>query len=159
MARVKYDEMVQFEQEIVENHKLFEGLELERLKSYIGMDTEPAWEFKTPMAHGFYKSYLIKGSDKIEKICVGELHYMRRAKYCIVNMTATDDYDLPIFACEYDETAPRVGVTNDFLPIVDVGAHPEYREKRYLKFFSFLLIKTLLEVSAITLCLTSGRVF
>jgi hypothetical protein len=129
MARVDYKDMIQFADEIVTKHKLFAEYELVRLENYLGMDTSPAWEYKTPMAHGFYKPYVIKGSDKIEKITIGELHYMGRAKYCALNMTASDDYDLPVFACEFDESAPRLGITVDLMPLVDIGAHPEYREK------------------------------
>jgi hypothetical protein len=129
MARVDFNDMIKFVEEILERHKLFEGYELVPLETYLGKDTRPAWDFKTPMATGFYRPYLIKGSDKVEKITIGELHYMKRAKYCAMNMTASDDYDLPIFACEWDETAPRIGVTTDFMPVVDVTVHPEYREK------------------------------
>lgn len=131
MAKVAWNEMTAFEKVIVEDYKLFAGLELVPLETYEGMDTRPAWEFKKPMATGFYKPYIIKGSDKIEKITIGELHYMGRAKYCILNMTASDAYDLPIYACEFDETAPRVGVTIDFMPAVDMAQHEEYREKYY----------------------------
>jgi len=131
MAKVAWNDMVQFEKVIVEDYKLFEGLDLVPLETYEGMDTRPAWEFKAPMASGFYKPYLIKGSDRIEKITIGELHYMGRAKYCALNMTASDDYDLPIYACEFDETAPRVGITTDFMPTVDIAQHQEYREKYY----------------------------
>lgn len=129
MARVKYDDMIQFADELVERLKIFEDLELEPLENYLGMDTQPAWDFKTPMAKGFYKPYRIKGSDKIEKIVIGELHYMKRAKYCIFNMTPSDNYDLPVFACEYDESAPRLGIALDLMPLVDIAAHPQYREK------------------------------
>jgi len=131
MARVDFNDMVRFAEEISEHHKLFEGIELVPLETYQGRDTRPAWDFKTPMATGFYRPYFIKGSDKIEKITIGELHYMKRAKYCAINMTASDDYDLPIFACEWDETAPRLAVTIDFMPTVDIAVHEEYRE-RYL---------------------------
>jgi hypothetical protein len=131
MARVDYKDMIDYTKEIIEDYKLFEGIELVPLETYEGMDTKPAWEFKTPMATGFYKPYLIKGDDKIEKITIGELHYMRRAKYCILNMTASDDYDLPIYACEFDESAPRLSVTIDFMPTVDIAVHEEYREKYY----------------------------
>ncbi len=133
MAKVAWNDMVQFEKVLLEDYKLFEGLDLIPLETYEGMDTRPAWEFKAPMASGFYKPYIIKGSNKIEKITIGELHYMGRAKYCALNMTASDDYDLPIFACEFDETAPRVGVTTDFMPTVDISQHDEYREKYYSK--------------------------
>lgn len=129
MVRVDYKDMVQFADDLRERHKIFEGIELERLNSYIGMDTSSAWDFKTPMATGYYRPYTIKGSDKIEKIVVGELHYLKRAKYCILNMTASDEYDLPVFACEFDETSTRVGVTIDLMPLVDMVIHPEYREK------------------------------
>lgn len=129
MARVKYEDMIPFADEILKHHKLFEGIELEPLETYLGMDTKPAWDYKTPMASGFYKPYLIKGSDKIEKIVIGELHYMRRAKYCILSMTASDDYDLPVFACEFDESAPRLSITIDLMPMVDIVVHPQYREK------------------------------
>ena len=131
MAKVPWNEMVAFEKVIVEDYKLFEGIDLVPLETYEGMDTRPAWEFKAPMATGFYKPYLIKGSDKIEKITIGELHYMGRAKYCALNMTASNDYDMPIYACEFDETAPRVGITMDFMPTVDMAQHEEYREKYY----------------------------
>jgi len=97
MARVNYKDMIEFEKVILEEFKLFEGIELATLETYEGMDTTPAREFKTPMASGFYKPYLIKGGSKIEKIVVGELHYMRRAKYCILNLTASDEYDLHRF--------------------------------------------------------------
>jgi len=131
MARLAWNEMVDFAKVILDDYKLFEGIELVPLETYEGMDTKPAWEFKAPMASGFYKPYLIKGSNKIEKITIGELHYMGRAKYCALNMTATDDYDLPIFACEFDETAPRVGVTTDFMPTVDMAVHEDYLKKYY----------------------------
>jgi len=131
MARVDYKDMIEFAKEILEDYKLFGGLELVPLETYQGMDTRPAWEFKTPMASGFYQPYLIKGDSKIEKITIGELHYMRRAKYCILNMTASDDYDLPIYACEFDESAPRLAVTIDFMPLADIAVHEEYGE-RYL---------------------------
>lgn len=131
MARIAYEDMIDFAKEILEDYKLFEGIELVPLETYQGMDTRPAWEFKTPMASGFYKPYLIKGGDKIEKITIGELHYMRRAKYCSLNLTASDDYDLPIYACEFDETSPRLGVTIDFMPTVDIAVHEEYCERYY----------------------------
>ncbi|MEI6125009.1 MAG: hypothetical protein WCQ99_00510 [Pseudomonadota bacterium] len=129
MARVEYKDMIPFADELQNRYKLFEGFELEPLETYLGMDTKPAWEYKTPMAHGFYKPYTIKGFDQVDKITIGELHYMNRAKYCALNMTASDDYDLPIFSCEFDESSPRVGITVDLMPVVDVGVHPEYREK------------------------------
>lgn len=132
MARVDYNEMIKFAEEILEHYKLFDGYELIPLEEYQGMSTKPAWSFETKMASGFYRPYLIKGSDKIEKITIGELHYMKRAKYCALNMTASDDYDLPIFACEWDEMASRIGVTIDLMPVVDIAVHPEYLE-RYLK--------------------------
>jgi hypothetical protein len=131
MAKVAWNDMTAFAKVIVEDYKLFEGLDLVPLETYEGMDTRPAWEFKAPMATGFYKPYIIKGSDRVEKITVGELHYMGRAKYCALNMTASDAYDLPIYACEFDETAPRVGVTMDLMPVVDMARHQEYREKYY----------------------------
>ncbi len=71
----------------MERKNLFDGFELETLEEYEGMDTSPARDFKTPMANGFYKAYTIKGMDKVEKIAIGELNYMRRAKYCAMNMT------------------------------------------------------------------------
>jgi hypothetical protein len=131
MAKVAWNDMTAFAKVIVEDYKLFEGLDLVPLETYEGMDTRPAWEFKAPMATGFYKPYILKGSDRVEKITVGELHYMGRAKYCALNMTASNDYDLPIYACEFDETAPRVGVTMDLMPTVDISQHEEYREKYY----------------------------
>ncbi len=74
MARLGWNDMVDFAKVICDEYKLFEGIELVPLETYEGMDTKPAWEFKAPMASGFYKPYLIKGSDKIEKITIGELH-------------------------------------------------------------------------------------
>jgi hypothetical protein len=129
MARVDFKDMIQFADEVVVQRKLFEGLELEPLETYLGMDTKPAREYKTPLASGFYKPYVLKGSDKIDKITYGELHYMGRAKYCALNLTASDDYDLPIFSCEFDESAPRLSITVDLMPVVDISVHPEYREK------------------------------
>ena len=129
MARVYFKDMVDFTAVLMEEQKLFDGFELETLEEYEGMDTSPAREFKTSMANGFYKAYTIKGMDKVEKIAIGELNYMRRAKYCAMNMTPSDDYDLPIFACEFDEFATRVGITLDMMPLVDIALHPEYREK------------------------------
>jgi len=129
MARLDYKDMVAFADDILGRYRLFEGLELEPLTIYCGMDTRPAWDFSTPMATGYYRPYTIKGSGKIEKIVIGELHYLKRAKYCILNLTASDDYDLPVFACEFDETSARVGVTVDLMPLVDIVIHPEYREK------------------------------
>jgi len=129
MARVDYKDMIKFTEEIIIKPRLFEGLDLIPLETYEGMDTRGAWEFKTPMATGFYKPFVMKGSTKIEKITYGELHYMRRAIYSAMNMTAGDDYDLPIFSCEFDESAPRIGVTIDLMPVVDIAVHPEYVEK------------------------------
>jgi hypothetical protein len=34
--------MINFAEEVIEHHKLFEGLELVPLKTYEGMDTAPA---------------------------------------------------------------------------------------------------------------------
>ncbi len=129
MARVEFKDMIEFEKELVERHRIFAGLELEPLESYLGMDTRQALEIKKPMATGGYKAFRLKGSGKIDKIGYGELHYMRRAKYCSLNMTVSDDYDLPIFACEFDESSKRLSITVDFMPVVDVGVYPEYREK------------------------------
>jgi hypothetical protein len=129
MARVDFKDMVSFTEVVMERQKLFDGFELEMLEEYEGMDTSPARDFKTPMANGFYNSYTIKGMNKVEKIAIGELNYMRRAKYCAMNMTASDDYDLPIFACEFDEFATRVGITLDLMPLVNIVCHPEYRRK------------------------------
>ena len=131
MARVDYKDMIKFTEEIITKRKLFEGIDLAPLEAYEGMDTHDAWDFKTPMATGFYKPYIIKGSTKVEKITFGELHYMRRAIYSAINMTASDDYDLPIFSCEFDESAPRIGVTVDLMPLVDIAVHPEYRKSTW----------------------------
>ena len=128
MARVAFNDMIHFTEELVDRRKMFEGLDLEPLETYFGMDTRPAWEFKTPLASGFYKPFVLKGSDKIEKITYGELHYMGRVKYCALNFTAGDNYDLPVFACEFDESAARLSITLDFMPLVDIAVHPEYRE-------------------------------
>jgi hypothetical protein len=121
--------MIKFTEEIITKPKLFEDIDLVPLDTYNGMDTHAAWEFKTPMATGFYKPYVIRGSNKIEKITFGELHYIRRAIYSAINMTASDDYDLPVFSVEFDESAPRIGVTVDLMPLVDIAVHPEYQEK------------------------------
>ena len=129
MARVAFNDMIRFTEELVDRRKMFEGLELDPLETYVGMDTRPAWQFKTPLASGFYKPFVLKGSDKIEKITYGELHYMGRVKYCALNFTASDNYDLPILACEFDESAARLSITLDFMPLVDIAVHPEYREK------------------------------
>ncbi len=129
MARVDFKDMVKFTEEVVKKPRLFSDYELVRLDEYLGMDTAPAWNIKKPMAEGGYECYRVKDSDKIDKICYGELHYMKRAKYCAFNMTATDDYDLPIFACEFDETSKRLSLTVDFMPVVDIAVYPEYRKK------------------------------
>lgn len=129
MARVDFKDMIRFTDEVVEKRKIFEGLDLEPLETYLGMDTRPAREFKTPLVSGFYKTYVLKGSDKVDKITYGELHYMGRAKYCALNFTAGDAYDLPIFSCEFDESAPRLSLTVDLMPVVDIAVHPDYREK------------------------------
>jgi len=131
MARVDYKNMIRFRDELVEKHKIFEDMELVPLETYEGMDTRVIWEFKTPMIEGFYKPFLVRGDDKIEKLLIGELHYMKRAIYCSLAITVNDEYDLPLLTCEYDQTAPRVTVTVDFMPAVDMSVHQEYREKYY----------------------------
>ena len=73
MARVDYKDMIHFKEELFDRHKLLDGLELEPLPVYDGMDTTVLWEFKTPMTEGFYKPFLVKGDDKIEKLTIGEL--------------------------------------------------------------------------------------
>ncbi len=129
MGRVDFKDMINFAEEVVEKPKLFEGLELEPMDEYLGKDIRPTREIKKPMASAFYRAFRIKGSDKVDKIAFGELHYMNRAKYCSMNMTVSDDYDLPIFACEFDESAKRVSITIDFMPLVDMALYPEYRKK------------------------------
>ena len=129
MARVAYDEMCKFIDEVITQPGLFDHLDLEPMDSYLGRDATPYLEFKKPMAFGTYQGYKVKGSDKIEKIGYGELTYMKRAKYNSLNITAGDNYDMPILACEFDETPKRISITMDFIPIVDIGVHPEYRKK------------------------------
>jgi hypothetical protein len=131
MARVDYKNMIRFRDQLVEKHKIFQDMELVPLETYEGMDTRVIWEFKTPMIEGFYKPFLVRGDDKIEKLLIGELHYMKRAIYCSLAITVNDEYDLPLLTCEYDQTAPRVTVTVDFMPAVDMSVHQEYREKYY----------------------------
>ncbi len=63
MAKVAWNEMTAFEKVIVEDYKLFEGLELMPLETYEGMDTRPAWEFKAPMATGTKPNWLVTLSD------------------------------------------------------------------------------------------------
>jgi hypothetical protein len=131
MARVDYKNMIRFRDELVEKHKIFDNMELVPLETYEGMDTRVLWEFKTPMIEGFYKPFQVRGDDKIEKLLIGELHYMKRAIYCSLAITVNDAYDLPLLTCEYDQTAPRITVTVDFMPAVDMSVHQEYREKYY----------------------------
>jgi hypothetical protein len=131
MARVDYKNMIRFRDELVEKHKIFDNMELVPLETYEGMDTRVVWEFKTPMIEGFYKPFQVRGDDKIEKLLIGELHYMKRAIYCSLAITVNDAYDLPLLTCEYDQTAPRITVTVDFMPAVDMSVHQEYREKYY----------------------------
>jgi hypothetical protein len=50
MARLGWNDMVDFARVIRDDYKLFEGIELVPLETYEGMDTKPAWEFKAPMA-------------------------------------------------------------------------------------------------------------
>ena len=76
MARVYYKNMIRFKEELFDKRKLFEGMELVPLETYENMETRSIWEFKTPMMEGFYQPFLVKGDDKIEKILIGELHYM-----------------------------------------------------------------------------------
>ena len=129
MPRVAYDDMCKFIDEVITQPGLFDHFDLEPMDSYLGRDATPYLEYKKPMAFGTYQGYKVKGSDKIEKIGYGELTYMKRAKYNSLNITAGDNYDLPIFACEFDETPKRISITIDFIPIVDIGVYPEYREK------------------------------
>lgn len=131
MARVDYKDMIRFKEELFDRHKLLHGLELVPLEVYQGIDTTVLWDFKTPMTEGFYKPFLVRGDDAIEKITIGELHYMKRAIYCSFAITVTDDYDLPLFTCEFDQTAPRISITTDFMPAVDLSLHQEYLEKYY----------------------------
>jgi len=120
MPRVAYDDMVKFVDEVIKQPGLFDNFDLEPMESYLGRDATPYLDFKKPMALGTYQGYKVKGSDKIEKIGYGELTYMKRAKYNSLNITAGDDYDVPIFACEFDETPKRISITIDFIPIVDI---------------------------------------
>ncbi len=129
MSRVKFEDMINFIEEVVERPNLFGGLDLEPLETYQGMDTSLGRNIKKPMATGDYRAFRLKGSDKVDKIAYGELHYMKRAKYCSMNMTAGDDYDLPIYACEFDESAKRLSITVDLMPVVDTAVYPEYRKK------------------------------
>jgi hypothetical protein len=129
MGRVDFKDMVRFVEEVVEKPRLFGNLALEPLTQYLGRDTSEARNIKTPMAEADYQAYRLKGSDKVDKIAYGELHYMKRAKYCSMNMTAGEDYDLPVYACEFDETAKRVSITVDLMPLVDAAVYPEYRRK------------------------------
>jgi len=129
MARVAYDDMCKFIDEVITQPGLFDCFDLEPMDSYLGRDATPYREFQKPMAFGTYQGYKVKGCNKIEKIGYGELTYMKRAKYNSLNITAGDNYDLPIFACEFDETPKRTSITIDFMPIVDIGVHPEYRKK------------------------------
>jgi hypothetical protein len=131
MARVDYKNMINFAEELFERHKLFEGMELIPLETYEGMDTRELWEFKTPMTTGFYKPYTVGGDDKIEKLMIGELHYMKRAIYGSLAVTVTDEYDLPLFTCEFDQTAARATIAVDFMPAVEMSIHQEYRERYY----------------------------
>jgi hypothetical protein len=131
MARVDYKNMIGLAEELFERHKLFEGMELVPLETYKGMDTRGLWEFKTPMTTGFYKPYTVEGDDKIEKLMIGELHYMKRAIYGSLAITATGEYDLPLFTCEFDQTAPRATIAVDFMPAVEMSIHQEYRERYY----------------------------
>lgn len=131
MARVDYKNMINFAEELFERHKLFEEMELVPLETYEGMDTKVLWEFKTPMTTGFYKPYTVVGDDKIEKLMIGELHYMKRAIYGSLAVTVTDEYDLPLFTCEFDQTAPRATIAVDFMPAVEMSIHQEYRERYY----------------------------
>lgn len=131
MARVEYKNMIHFKEELFEKHKLFDEMELVPLETYESMETKTIWEFKTPMMEGFYQPFQVKGDDKIEKILIGELHYMKRAIYGSFAITVNDDYDLPLFTCEFDQTAPRATVAIDFMPALDMSVHQEYREKYY----------------------------
>ena len=131
MARVDYRNMIRFKEELFDKRKLFEGMELVPLETYENMETRSIWEFKTPMMEGFYQPFLVKGDEIIEKLLIGELHYMKRAIYGSLAITVSDDYDLPLFTCEFDQTAPRATVAIDFMPAVDMSVHQEYREKYY----------------------------
>jgi hypothetical protein len=131
MGRVDFSDMIRFVDEVIEKPQLLAGLNLEPLTQYLGRDTAEARHIKTPMAEADYQAFRLKDSDKVDKIAYGELHYMKRAKYCSMNMTCGEAYDLPVFACEFDETAKRLSITIDLMPLVDVAVYPEYR-RRYL---------------------------
>jgi len=128
-TRVEYKNMLRFSKEIFETYDLFKGLKLVPIKTYEGMDTTPAWDFKAPEATGFYRAYRVEGDNKIDKICVGELHYMNRAIYNLLTIMPTGDYDLPYYYCEYNEFPEYVAITTDLMPLVDIVVYDEYRVK------------------------------
>ena len=129
MAKVEYKDMIKFVHEITEVHNLFKGLSLAPLKSFEGREIEPLMEYETKLASGFRRLYQVNGDSKIEKICIGELHYMKRAIYSSFSMTPTGDYDLPMFMVEFDQSPPWVSVTVDFFPVVDIAVYDDYRVK------------------------------
>jgi hypothetical protein len=107
--------------------ELLEPLDVKPIKKINGSSVEPLFKgIQKPMANGWWRAY---EADKIKKLCIANFSIMKRIYVMALVIYPTDDYDLPCFVSEWNESGKILSTMVDLLPLTDVVMNEWYVTK------------------------------
>jgi hypothetical protein len=91
-----------------------------------GEDITPLHDLRTPSFEG---SLMAFNADKLEKMVVGNMCFMRKLTVFFVTIYPEDNYDFPVVASDLTEGADHAAFIFDFHALADIVVNTAYREK------------------------------
>jgi hypothetical protein len=93
-----------------------------------GEDVTGFQDIRTPTFEG---SLFAFSADKLEKLAVGYMCFMRRMVVFFIMAYPSDEYDFPVLGSDHTEAADHAGLILNLHALADLVVAPAYRE-RYL---------------------------
>jgi len=96
------------------------------ISTWEGMDVTDIQEMRKPMMDGCMYSF---ETDKLEKINLGFLVFMKRMAGTFITLFPRDNYDFPVFSAELIENPGNLHFLMDMHPLRDLVIDEWYRQK------------------------------
>jgi len=105
---------------------VIEKLNPRPISTWEGMDVTDLQEMRKPMMDGCMYEF---ETDKLEKINLGFLVFMKRMVGTFVTLFPRDNYDFPVFSAELIENPGNLHFLMDMHPLRDLVTDEWYRQK------------------------------
>ncbi|HEY87739.1 MAG TPA: hypothetical protein G4O06_06935 [Dehalococcoidia bacterium] len=101
-------------------------LDLKLMDTYLGYDVTTLRNIKTPMVEGYMMIWAV---DKVKRLSLSHLVFMKRMVFSEVGMGPNEDYDFPLFSSELVENPANAHFLADMHAMRDIVIDTWYREK------------------------------